>query len=54
MLKMIPLAIACLLLGGCPEAKLPKPTPMVPAPKAVISQAESRLIAQPPDARPGL
>ena len=31
---VLPLACAALLLSGCPDAKLPTPTPMVPTPKA--------------------
>lgn len=34
MLSALPLACAALLLSGCPEAKLPSPTPSVPTPKA--------------------
>ena len=34
-LFLVPLlACATLLLSGCPDAKLPTPTPMVPTPKA--------------------
>ncbi|MBG6073138.1 hypothetical protein IWX87_002909 [Polaromonas sp. CG_9.7] len=32
-----PLACAALLLSGCPDAKLPTPTPMVPTPKAQLT-----------------
>lgn len=31
---VLPLACAVLLLSGCPDAKLPTPTPTVPTPKA--------------------
>ena len=31
----IPLACAALLLSGCPDTKLPNPTPKVPEPKAL-------------------
>jgi uncharacterized lipoprotein YbaY len=31
---VLPLACAALLLSGCPDAKLPSPTPNVPTPKA--------------------
>lgn len=31
---VLPLTCAALLLSGCPDAKLPKPTPTVPTPKA--------------------
>ena len=31
---VLPLACAALLLSGCPDAKLPTPTPTVPTPKA--------------------
>jgi len=31
---VLPLACLTLLISGCPDAKLPTPTPMVPAPKA--------------------
>lgn len=31
---VLPLACAALLLSGCPDNKLPKPTPTVPTPKA--------------------
>ena len=37
MKRLIPMTFSALLLCGCPEAKLPKPTPMVPEPKAAIS-----------------
>ena len=36
MKRLIPFAFVALLLSGCPEAKLPKPTPMVPEPKASL------------------
>ena len=35
MKRFFPLTFAALLLCGCPDTKLPKPTPMVPEPKAV-------------------
>ena len=38
MKRIIPIAFSALLLCGCPEAKLPKPTPMVPEPKATTSE----------------
>lgn len=31
----VPLACAALLLSGCPDTKLPNPTPKVPEPKAL-------------------
>ncbi|MDB5939138.1 MAG: hypothetical protein JWP77_1502, partial [Polaromonas sp.] len=31
---VLPLACAALLLSGCPDSKLPTPTPTVPTPKA--------------------
>ena len=31
----LPLACAVLLLSGCPDTKLPNPTPKVPEPKAL-------------------
>ena len=31
---VLPLACAALLLSGCPDTKLPSPTPKVPTPKA--------------------
>lgn len=31
----VPLACAVLLLSGCPDTKLPNPTPKVPEPKAL-------------------
>ena len=31
---VLPLACAALLLSGCPDAKLPTPSPTVPTPKA--------------------
>lgn len=31
---VLPLACAAMLLSGCPNAKLPTPTPTVPTPKA--------------------
>ena len=31
---VFPLTCAALLLSGCPDAKLPTPTPTVPTPKA--------------------
>ena len=38
MKRLIPFAFVALLLCGCPDGKLPKPTPMVPEPKATVSQ----------------
>ena len=38
MKRLIPFAFVTLLLCGCPEAKLPKPTPMVPEPKASLTE----------------
>ncbi|CDS49015.1 hypothetical protein [Polaromonas sp. CG9_12] len=31
---VLPLACSALLISGCPDAKLPTPTPTVPTPKA--------------------
>ena len=36
MKRLIPFTFIALLLCGCPDAKLPKPTPMVPEPKASL------------------
>jgi len=36
---VLPLACAALLLSGCPDTKLPTPTPTVPKPKAQDSAA---------------
>ena len=41
MKRLIPFAFIALLLSGCPEAKLPKPTPMVPEPKASVSEVKT-------------
>ena len=38
MKRLISITFSALLLCGCPEAKLPKPTPMVPEPKAAASE----------------
>ena len=38
MKRLIPFAFVALLLSGCPDAKLPKPTPMVPEPKASLTE----------------
>lgn len=35
MKPLFPWLCAALLLGGCPDAKLPNPAPRVPEPKAV-------------------
>ena len=37
MKRFLSLIFVAVLLSGCPEAKLPTPTPMVPAPKAAGS-----------------
>ena len=42
MKRLIPFTLVTLLLCGCPEAKLPKPTPMVPEPKAAVSDPALR------------
>ena len=42
MKRLIALTFVALLLCGCPEAKLPKPTPMVPEPKAAISELKTQ------------
>lgn len=34
MKAVIPLLMAALLLSGCPDARIPKPPPRVPHPKA--------------------
>ena len=36
MKRLIALTFVALLLSACPDAKLPKPTPMVPEPKASL------------------
>ena len=36
MKRLIPFTFIALLLCGCPDAKLPKPTSMVPEPKASL------------------
>ena len=47
MKRLIPLACIALLLSGCPDTKLPKPTPMVPAPKAAPSEVKTQAILNP-------
>ena len=42
MKRLIALTFVALLLSGCPEAKLPKPTPMVPEPKAAVSDLKTQ------------
>ncbi len=37
MKRLFPLTFVAMLLCGCPDAKLPKPTPMVPKPKAAAT-----------------
>ena len=41
MKRFIPFTFIALLLSGCPDAKLPKPTPMVPEPKASVSEVKT-------------
>ena len=41
MKRIFSLIFVAVLLSGCPDAKLPNPTPMVPAPKAADSAVPS-------------
>ena len=41
MKRLSPFTFIALLLCGCPDAKLPKPTPMVPEPKASVSEVKT-------------
>jgi hypothetical protein len=34
-LSLLPLLLAVIVLGGCPDPKIPKVPPQVPAPKAM-------------------
>ena len=37
LVRVLPLACAAMLLSGCPDAKLPTPSPTVPTPKANVA-----------------
>ena len=37
LVRALPLACAALLLSGCPDTKLPTPSPTVPTPKANVA-----------------
>jgi hypothetical protein len=43
-LPLLPLLLAVIVLGGCPDPKIPKVPPQVPAPKAL--SADSMTAAQ--------
>ena len=36
-LSLLPLLLAVIFLGGCPDPKMPKVPPKVPEPKAVVA-----------------
>ena len=46
MKRLIPFALIAVLLCGCPEVKLPKPTPMVPEPKAAPGEVKPQALYQ--------
>ena len=52
---VLPLACAATLLSGCPDTKLPTPTPSVPTPKANTANQQrlpAKLALNQPRARP--
>ncbi len=51
-MKLIaPLTLVAMLLCGCPEAKIPKPPPRVPEPKADSKASQSGAAIQTPALR---
>jgi hypothetical protein len=40
-LPLLPLLLAVIVLGGCPDSKIPKVPPQVPAPKALPADSIS-------------
>jgi len=40
-LPLLPLMLVVIVLGGCPETKIPKVPPQVPAPKALPADSVS-------------
>lgn len=58
MKRFFSIIIIAVLLSGCPDTKLPNPTPMVPAPKAAdnaaLSVSETRFSNQFAEHKSGL
>ena len=40
-LPLLPLLLAVIVLSGCPDSKIPKVPPQVPAPKALFADSSS-------------